>query len=167
MNDTTYHDVPMADHLRELAEPACPDRGAKLQLLCTQIWNMLERSPVEAGDIINDFIALLQDPEHLSLARLVIPELRPEADPPQYPLQEKVVQGTARARSALRAQESTQDNYDRKQPLYAAEKRIFQAAEMYRASILLFNSGSLSPEETEQVKTWIEACPVKKTAEEQ
>lgn len=166
MTDQACEDATLlADRFRELANPACPDRGAKLQCLCTQLWDMLEQSPRDASQYIDDFVALLQNQNDLLVARLVIPELRSGAMPPQNALQRKVVHETAGPRANLQAlDESSQSSYDQKQPDYMSEKRIFQEAEMYRASVMLFNSGSLNKEESAQVKRWIEECPVKKTA---
>jgi hypothetical protein len=123
------------------------------------------RSLEEASHHVQDLVLLLQDMDNLALARLVIPELRSGAKRPQSLTQKIVVDGIAASRAGLRAiDETCQEDYD--QPLYTSEKRIFQEAEMYRASIMLFNSGSLDKEETEKVGKWMEACPVRTTVKQ-
>ncbi|PVI07463.1 hypothetical protein DM02DRAFT_648947 [Periconia macrospinosa] len=150
----------LIQRMRELADRESPDRSSRLQVLCKEAWTLLQRD--EHGSLVPAFLHLLQDPDDLSLASLVLPHLRPGAEPPQHPRQREVVEGTLNATTALgNILKRTQAYYDRKNPLYAAEKRILQDAEMYRASLLLCNSGFLTPEESDLVRKWIDDCPIK------
>jgi hypothetical protein len=124
-----------------------PDRGTKLLSLCREVWTMLQDDA--NTELIEDFIALLQDYDDLALARLTLPELRSDADAPKHALQREVVEAIHEERAELRARlESKQTDFDRRQPFYAAEKRT------------LLRSGGLSAEEDDKLKDWLAACPI-------
>lgn len=96
---------------------------------------------------------MLQSDDDLLVARLVIPELRPNTTAPQNSSKQEVLRRVNPFRPSLAYLEpGRQAGFDQTQPLYAEEKRTFQEAEMYRAFILLYNCSNLDEAERKQVQ---------------
>lgn len=154
--DEHADEQPLADRLREAVDPGCVDRSTKLQSVCEDIWTRLGSDPVPPEGIIQSFIAALRDRDTFLLASLRISELRPYEDPPQHPSQQRVLKEISQTSDELKAlcwatgaDEST----------IASEKRIFQQAEFYRASLLLLNSGTVPADGMLRIKEWLDAAP--------
>lgn len=80
------------------------------------------------------------------LARLVIPDLWTGAAQPQNPIKNRVILEIASVRATLQAIDTKrQIHFNKQRPLYLAKKDTFQKAELYRAKVMLFNSGTLDP----------------------
>jgi hypothetical protein len=150
----------VAEQFSELSHPKCVHRGSKLQDLCLHLWGAFERHSTQASVYADSLIELLQDQGDLDVARLVIPQLRPGTVPPTNPLQKKVAAKLATLHCSPRwTSEDDNKGFGRDQLYYEIEKRIFQDAEMHRASVMVFNCGYLDPREKESIRLWLESCP--------
>jgi hypothetical protein len=148
--------------LRDLAEiPRCDDWGAKLQWACETLWNVLgtDRDYPNSSVMIDQLISLLNNPDAMEIARLVIPELRTHANVKlNDPSKQKIIDGTMERRSTLTKIETTkQDDFD--DPLYKAEKQSFSEAEMYRASLLLYGSAAFDEVQEKEILEWLSKRP--------
>lgn len=153
-----------ADQIAELQDSECIHVGFKIQQLCLELWVDLKTSPAEATPYIDAVALILQDLDYLAVVQLVIPELRDGEPLPSDQLQRQFVQAVASTRADLkRIRHTHQADFDRQVPFYEDEKRIFQEAELYRAGLLLFNSGCLDKHEREDVWEWLNNCPVRTT----
>jgi len=136
--------------------------GSKLQELCLYVWPRLETHPETMSRYASQLIELLSDAGNLAVVSHVIPELRPGAPAVECSLQRDIMTRIACARSRLHDIDQTDPStYYKQVPRYEEEQRIFQEAEMYRASLLVQHSGHLSNEQKGRFRAWIDACPIR------
>lgn len=150
----------LLDRLEEIRTPGgCEDWAARLQELCEEFWALLEHDGHVSQQHVTAFIQVLSNKEGFELARLIIPDLRDDpAVPHENHHKQNIIDRTRPIRAEVTAKQScVQREFD--QPLYQEEKHIFAEAELYRASLLLYNSASLTAEQKAQVKEWVAARP--------
>ncbi|THV89570.1 hypothetical protein D6D27_06385 [Aureobasidium pullulans] len=143
-------------------QPKCPDWGAKLQHTCEAIWSALDDDSSNSSnlDAVDEFIALLQQTDAFTLARLVIPELRATKPPVLSSLKQKIINQTTHQRTeALGLESNAQSEFD--SHLYRQEKEEFTEAEMFRASLLLYGSASFDGVQEEEIIQWLASRPKK------
>lgn len=102
--------------------PKSEDWWAKLLDISEEIWSALNYTEQVGSDLVNQFLRVLLLPETLTLARLVIPELRQGgSSTSKNPLTQKILEKTRSKRSRLAMLESiTPAQFDSN--LYAEEK---------------------------------------------
>ena len=143
----------------EVQQPECEDWGTKLQEVCEGFWELLEQDDQVAPQYITAFIKILSEEKSFELARLVIPELRAEPDISsmnQY--KQQIIERTQSIHATVATmQTNTQAQFD--ESLYREEKEALAEAELYRASLLLYNNGSLSDKQRSEVQEWLATRP--------
>jgi hypothetical protein len=147
----------LADRFKEIRQPNCLDYGARLQALCEVIWQSFENDPNTASPYVDDFVDLLKQGDNLSVARLVIPDLRSNS----------IVNNALKRNVLSRVQPPCQyphppavsDDIKEAHRLYTQETAILQEVDMYRAGILLYNRGNLSDAEKRAVDSWLSDAP--------
>lgn len=153
-------DEQLLARFEEVLQPeGCDDWGAKLQDLCESFWEFLEQDNDILPQYVDAFVNVLLREESFALVRLVIPEFRsePAAKLENHHKQQIMVRTThIRAKLAI-IERTNQAQFD--EPLYRAEKDIIAEAEMYRASLLLYNSANLDTEQKDEVRKWLAARP--------
>lgn len=144
--------------VREVQGPECEDWGTKVQELCREFWKLFERDEHVSRQHVQALIEILSEEKAFELARLVIPDLRGESGTTDNEYKRQVIDST-RAMSAelTSTQTSTQSQYD--DPSYQEEKETLADAELYRASLLLYNHGKLSAAQAKEVQEWLAARP--------
>ena len=145
---------------QDISDPGCEDRAARLQVFCEHTWDRLNHLPLPAEHIVQGFMAVLQDDANLLLARLVIPDLRPDACAPSNPFKLKLWQQINPQRPSLEhlhKRPQTSDTEARR--LYEEEKSILQEAELYRAAMLLYGHGPADETQKEGLLRWLATYP--------
>jgi hypothetical protein len=153
-------DLPLTARLRQLLSAEdLHDRPTLLLRAYRELWDALGNDAErELGDAL---VSMLQDTNHLKLARIVLPAFRFRAEPPEHQpqRQRECVETTAKERARLdRLVESTQHDFN--DAYYKAERKILQEAEMHRLRLLLFESGVLDQEQAHNVRRWLDGCPL-------
>jgi hypothetical protein len=150
---------PLLARFQEILPPErCEDWGAKLQELCEEFWELLEQDNQVTQRHVTAFIEVLLAEESFELVRLVIPELRSEpAAKPENKYKQQIIERTVSMRAKLATFQSTQAQFD--EPQYRDEKNRLAEAELYRASLLLYNRGNLTVEQRNNVEKWMAARP--------
>ena len=163
MSDHASVDGDICDSLQEvLQEMKCIDWGAKVQDVCERCWALLDENHGVAPVYMSSLIKLLQTEEAFAVARLVIPELRGALGTMKAENKHKqqIMNDTMNLRDHFTQIETrNQAHFDHDNPLYCVEKDIFMEAEMYRAGLLLYNSGSLDETQKQDVREWLAARP--------
>jgi hypothetical protein len=162
MLDQTDIDQRLRTRFQEIVHrEKCDDWGAKLQDLCETFWTLLDNDNDIAPTYMDLFVDILLRESNFALARLVIPEFRNQlGESLENYHKQQIMERTMHIRAKLTIVETTnQADFDKDQPLYRAEKDIFAEAEMYRASLLLYNHGKQNTEERENMRRWLAARP--------
>jgi hypothetical protein len=152
--------------LRELRDrDNCVDWAAKVEDVCEKSWDLI-RSVKEKEGVererpwVEQLVSLLHDKDALELAKLVIPELRTVSTSSDSngmaPLQQYIIQQLRHGDAARLSRSIPTETGDE---LYQQEKEIFTEAEVYRASVLLYNTGTLSIERRKEVEDWLRLMP--------
>jgi hypothetical protein len=151
--DKAIADTQFRTDFKELLE-GCNDWSARLIAFCESFWGRLEQENDIPPDFIHAFVTLLNDEsnEAFQLAMLVIPEFRDEPAPQLKSLgQQQVMKDTQQIRAKhARLCTTKQAQFD--DALYKEEKRIFDDTDIYRAGLLLYKTGRLTPEQKKAVE---------------
>ena len=132
----------------------CPDWASKLQDFSQDFWTDLDKNPAAATPYVQDFTRLLRQPDSLPLVQLVLPELRGTSVPEAInETKQRILADIMDLREEISRVESTQQA-DFDDILYQEEKQIFEEAEIYRAELLLFSSGSLTDSKKDELLQW-------------
>ncbi|KAG9526395.1 hypothetical protein KCV07_g866, partial [Aureobasidium melanogenum] len=136
----------------------CADWAARLQDTSQRFWMRLEDENVPSSEV-KAFIALLEAPERLALARLVIPDLRDTGQTESLNKRKReVLDGLSDALKKLAGVRArSQADFDT--PAYKLEKDIIHDAEMYRLKLLVYNDTKITAQEEERLNEWWEARP--------
>ncbi|KAF2444543.1 hypothetical protein P171DRAFT_485987 [Karstenula rhodostoma CBS 690.94] len=149
----------IAEQIQRLGDKTVDDRPRQLIRAVRQAWHALEAHDGDEA-LAHHLIRLLGDLEDFKLASMVLPALRSEAESPGNGLQRMVLGRVAEQRQALsRITGRTQGDFD--QPFYVEEKSILQESEMYRLGLLLFESNVLTGLEAQELRRWLDECPLR------
>ncbi|KAL8878854.1 MAG: hypothetical protein Q9198_003420, partial [Flavoplaca austrocitrina] len=117
-------------------------------------WTDLDKNPAAATPYVQDFTRLLRQPDSLPLVQLVLPELRGTCVPEAInETKQRILADIMDLREEISRVESTQQA-DFDDVFYQEEKQIFEEAEIYRAELLLFSSGSLTDSKKDELLQW-------------
>ena len=127
---------------------------------CEEVWNGLRSGEPVPTQQTDAFVAMLSDKRALGIAREVIPPLREGFTGGHLPLACHHILSRLGIAS-MHDDFSIQRPLDGlpTEPLHAGEKESFAEAEMYRAELLLYGTGSVSREEKDAVRRWLHARP--------
>ncbi|KAI7161148.1 hypothetical protein KC349_g2987 [Hortaea werneckii] len=129
------------------------DWATRVQDVSLALWRWLETTITTDELILREFVELMGLGDGFAVARLVIPEMRAPFAPTGGIDSPKawVLHHLQHARNTLTkpASEPLPDMYTE---LYRAEREIYHDLEVYRAGLALFGTGSLTADQTLQVK---------------
>lgn len=139
------------------------DWGARVQNVCESAWRALSDPTANIDPSHIDLLtALLQDQYALSVAQLIIPDLRRGAAAQHLsPHQQKILSalGQVQANQPVPTPLDSQDLYET--PVTRAEKRAYYDADAYRARLFLRQHENLDSEQRRKLEAWLKECPVK------
>ena len=139
--------------------PKVDDWGTKVLFVYETLWEALEQDGLVHATQSDTLARLLDDPETLSLARLVIPELRDDKEAAKLTARPKL-DFVQRIKALLEAG-APKDANAVDSAMYEAEKNAVYDADEYRAMLFLRQSGRFSEEESDSIREWLSRCPVK------
>jgi hypothetical protein len=157
---SAYNDAALQRLYDDIRSAGCTDRGAKVQVFCEQVWDRLEHRPLPANSIVQGLVALLQNDTDALLARLVVPDLRPDSLAPRNPVKQQLLHTISPQRPSLEflyKQPQMRDTEAHR--LYDEEKEVLQEAELYRAAMLLYGQGPANEVQKEAIQRWIATYP--------
>lgn len=139
--------------------PKVDDWGTKVLFVYETLWEALEQDGLVNATQSATLARLLDDPEILSLARHVIPELRDTDEAAKLTARPKLdfMQRVKASQEAI----TPKDAVAADSAMYEAEKNAVYDADEYRAMLLLRQSGRFSEEESDSIREWLSQCPVK------
>ncbi|KAL8868458.1 MAG: hypothetical protein Q9174_004980 [Haloplaca sp. 1 TL-2023] len=128
--------------------------GDKLQYLCEAFWDHLDTCTTPPQELLDAFVAVLQNEQYFAVARLVIPEFRalPATEPGNASKQHVMEHIASLQVKQIEMENGTTALFD--DALYRAEKDTFTDAEMYRAGLLIYGRGNLDEVEKDEVQRW-------------
>jgi len=146
------NEEPLASLFKAATHHDQPDHGAQFQHLCEMYWDALHANATTARLFLDDFVALLKDPDHLALAQNVIPSLRYGAPTSTDKLKARIQDQCQPASQHTASKEM----YTEAHQLYAQELEIVQEVDMYRAAMLLCKRTNLSEAAERRLRKWLD-----------
>ena len=144
----------------ELRPDSCEDWAAKLLSHCEEFWTYLSHGNEASKVQVNAFIDILLEERSFRLACQIIPELNMgriegHAEPSQLEILNRLQH--MRDYDPFRVSRPLRSAFADNQ--YAEERERFAEAEVYRAELFLYTTGSLNPQEKEDVRRWLRTRP--------
>ena len=150
------------DFLQDLLQQTKTDDGwgTRVQRACETFWNRLNgESGLSSHDVEAFSSFLVAEPDILPLAQLIIPELRCSSLAETASAEKQLVMRRTADACAAIARVNTASTTDVDDELYRDKKTIFHDADIYRASIILFNRGVFDAVEEEDIREWLRQGP--------
>ena len=143
-----------------LRPDSCEDWAAKLLSHCDEFWTHLSHGNEASKAQVNAFIDMLLEERSFRLACQIVPELNMgriegHAEPSQLEILNRLQH--MRDYDPFRASRPLRSAFADDQ--YAEERERFTEAEVYRAELFLYTTGSLNPQEKEDVRRWLHTRP--------
>ncbi|KAK1814604.1 hypothetical protein LTR12_010990 [Friedmanniomyces endolithicus] len=150
------------ERLTELQQrPKCHAWYSKLQAVCIAFWAACDTNTPPGPAVMTALATLLQDPDAMGVAQLVLTDLRLGAgELLGHARKDGILSATVEVRNTIRqASSATQGDFD--SALYKAEKEVFWDAELHRLRCLLHQSEQFTSEEQQKLRLWLHQCPIR------
>jgi len=147
------------DLVELLADPKCKDWPTKLQLFCRDTWEVIDQTSSVEVRFVEHFVKLLIEKEHaFELASLVIPAFRDEVnETTENVWKRQIIRAVSPLRQKAKSMLWERSEIDDKH--YQQEKQVYNDAEVYRACLLLQNSGTLKEDLEHEIRDWLKRAP--------